>query len=197
MNESEKEQWLTTIRKAKECVGLKMIKKNNIKKVIASAIAISILVGGGVYFGVTKKNYKSFSDSFKKMEISREAQDENIEKLEKFAKKKGYSFSETEKSNKLVVLVVSKDYVQNLMYNPEENRLNYRKMGSADISDSQKKKIATIEVADSFEKVISKLGEPDRMEKDNTGMVTFEWGSVSNYSRIVMEDNIVTEIKQE
>lgn len=196
MNESEKEQWLTTIRRAKECVELKMTKKKSMKKVIIAAIVSILLVGGVVYFGVTKKNYQSFSDSFKKMEISSDEKEQNIEKLKKFAEKKGYTFSETEKSNKLVILVVSKDYVQNLMYNPEENRLNYRKMGSTNISESQKKKMATIKVEDSFEKVISKLGEPDRMEKDNMGMVTFEWGSVSNYSQIMMVDNKVTEVKQ-
>lgn len=173
-----------------------MPKKKSMKKVIIAAIVSILLVGGVVYFGVTKKNYQSFSDSFKKMEISSDEKEQNIEKLKKFAEKKGYTYSKVEKSDKLMVLVVSKDYVQNLMYSPEENRLNYRKMNSADISESQKKKVKALKVGDSFEKVMRRLGEPDKMEKDHTGKLVVNWGSVTKYSQIAFVGNKVVEVKE-
>lgn len=149
----------------------------NKKVIIVSLISVAIIViiGGWLFVSSNKKTYNSFPDIFKTMDVSTKSEKSNTETLKRFAEKNDYTFQETKDNNVSKILVVSKDYIQNLIYSPEENELSFIKMNSADLTMPDEKKIKKIAEEDSFDKVINELGEPDSMKKDGNGLIVLIW----------------------
>jgi hypothetical protein len=172
-------------------------KKNFITVLIITAIVV--IIGGWSFLSPSKKTYNSFTDIFKTMDISTKNRKANIAALEKFSKEKNYTFQEAKDKNISKILVTSKDYIQNLIYSPEENALSFIKMNGTELTMPDKKKIKNISKEDSFDKVIDELGEPDTMHKNENGLILLKWADKSEkgyiYLTIELEDNKVTEIR--
>lgn len=175
------------------------MKNKKVFIVILISVALVAIIGVWLFVSSNKKTYNSFPDIFKTMDVSTKNEKSNIETLKRFAEKNEYTFQEAKDKNISKILVVSKDYIQNLIYSPKENELSYMKMNSADLTMPDEKKIKNIAEEDSFDKVIDELGEPDTMHKNESGLILLKWADKSEkgyvYLTIELEDNKVTEIR--
>lgn len=174
------------------------MKNKKIFIIILISVALVAIIGGYLFVSSNKKSYNSFPDIFKTMDVSADNAKFNIETLKKFAKKNEYTFQETKDNNVSKISVVSKDYIQNLIYSPEENELSFIKMNSNDLTMPEEKKIKNIAEEDSFDKVMNELGEPDTMEKNGNGLIILRWRDKTEKGyvsfSIELEDNKVTKI---
>lgn len=169
--------------------------------VILISVVLVAIIGGWLFVSSNNKTYASFPDIFEKMDISTKNEKANIESLKRFAEKNEYTFQEAKDRNIEKILVISKDYIQNLTYSPEENELRFMKMNSADLTMPKEKKIKNIAEKDPFSKVIDELGEPDKMKKDGNGLIVLRWEDKLEkgyvYLSIELKDDKVTKIETE
>lgn len=169
--------------------------------VILISVAIVAIIGGGLFVFFNKKTYSSFPDIFRTMDVSTKNEKSNIEALRRFAEKNEYTFQDVKDKNVSKILVVSKDYIQNLIYSPNNNELLFMKMNINDAKMPEEKKIDSIKVEDSFSKVIGELGEPDNMRKTGDGLIVLSWRSKEGkgyaYLSIELENNKVTKIQKD
>lgn len=177
------------------------MKNKKVLIIILISITLTVIIGGWLFVSSNKKTYNSFPDIFKTMDISTKNEKANIESLKRFAEKNEYTFQEGKDKNRSKFLIVSKDYIQNLIYSPKDNELAFMKMDSDDVTMPEEKQIKNIAEEDPFSKVINELGEPDKMRKNEDGLTVLRWDDTSETGyvslSIELEDNKVTKIKKE
>lgn len=174
----------------------------NKKTFIVTLISVVLvaIIGGWLFVSSNNKTYASFPDIFEKMDISTKNEKANIESLKRFAEKNEYTFQKGKDKNRSKFLIVSKDYIQNLIYSPKDNELSFMKMKSDDVTMPEEKKIKNIAEEDSFDKVIEELGEPDTMHKNENGLILLKWADKSEKGyvslSIELNDDKVTKIRR-
>ncbi|MGX7149819.1 hypothetical protein [Enterococcus ureasiticus] len=174
------------------------MKNKKVFIIILISVSLVAIIGGWLFVSSNKKTYNSFPDIFKTMDVSTKNEKSNIETLKRFAEKNEYIFQEGKDKNVSKISIISKDYIQNLIYSPEENELSFIKMNSNDLTMPEEKKIKNIAEEDSFDKVMNELGEPDKMRQNGDGLIVLRWDDTSEKGylslSIELEDNKVTKI---